>query len=350
MSVFFQVLGIVCFTAVLLVGLLFGALLLFRKKLKNALEGLSDLKYMETPNRLHLRPETELEWKDAAAVAGHVEALTAAGFQSIGLFGTEELDYLRIHALCHEEQRTYAVVYEHDKAGVWVDLVTRYEDGTSLTYATTGEGAGLDQRPGHGITRVAGAEPVALYQRMLNERPQRPMKPVSAADFRPSFEAAFAEEMDWRNSRGGPTEEEVRALAEADGEEITDEVLELTRQRMAAQAAAGLTEAIQERFLATTTLTVSEWERVRDSLVIVHDRLLPEQVVSCYFQELVDDDDEDDDQTESEYERREAEARAGTPREVFARWNEALPESQRYRLLGSVAEPVPGDVYVGARA
>jgi len=342
MALFFQVLGAVCFTAVVLLGLILAGLFIARSRLRSALQGLHDMAPPQ-PARVHLSPASELVWADAEAATTSLDALRAAGFQEIGPFGLDEIPAIKLYALFQPEERVWGVVYEHPEAGVWVDLVSRYEDGTSLTYANTGEGAGLDQRPGHGIIRAPGLEVAALYRRHLAERPARTLKPVSANAFTQSFESAYAEEMDWRNSRGGPTTEELRAVLEARGSQVSDEAIEETRRLLADQAAEGLSEAILERFLATTTLPAAEWEKARDRVVVVHENMSPSLLVEAFMQELEYDDEHDAELPASDDLEREAEG--GEPRQLFARWNDGLPAGFRYRLLGSVQEPVPGDIW-----
>ena len=95
--------------------------------------------------------------------------------------------------------------------------------------------------------------------------------------------------MDWRNGRGGPTEREIRAIAAESGFEDDDALVEATREQMQEQALADLDETLRERFSRETSLSVAEWERVRDRLVIVHDRLTPEMLDETAA-EWVDDD------------------------------------------------------------
>jgi hypothetical protein len=229
------------------------------------------------------------------------------------------------------------VVYEHPQAGVWMDLVSRYQDGTSVTYSNTAQGSGMDQRPGHSITREQGASPEAMFERLLRERPQRPLAPHTAESFQAVFEKAYADEMDWRNSRGGPTEEEVRAVLRQSGEEPTEEQIAQTREVLAAQALAGLQEALEERFREETTMSVSQWEEVEDLLVYIHDRLTPEMVLET-FNEWVDE----------ESEAAMVPPAAASPREAFAILNTSLPEGRRFRKVGELSRPVAADVYAGS--
>jgi hypothetical protein len=336
MNLFLQILGGLCLTVVVLVGLVLAVLLVLRKKLKTAMEGLSDLKYAVVPPRIHLSPEPVPAWKDAPAVEALAQPLRDAGFEDIGAFGTQEMDYLRLRALAHPAHSVYAAVYEHDKAGVFMDLVTRYQDGTSVTYSTNVIGEELRQRPGHLTVRDAASGSGGLLQRMLAERPQAPMEPATADAFTADFEQAYADSMDWRNSQEFDPDEIRRAA----GRELTDEEMEAMREAQEAQAAEALMTALYERFSRQTTTTGAEWDRIKENLVFVHERLSPDQL-----QELVDD--WYNGRLRDEAHEVDPEFKTGiSSRQAFIWFNDSLPEARRFKKIGELAEPVACDVYL----
>jgi hypothetical protein len=332
MQLFLQILGVLFL--VLIVGIV-ALWLLVRYKLRSALESLGKMGAGQPPARIHLEEADDFEWKDPAAVRRMEAALREAGFQPAGAYQAEEVPGLYLCALAHPEQAVYAAVYEHPEAGAWLDLVSYYQDGTSVTYTTTTQGAGLDQRPGHGVTRDPGADPIALLRRLLAERPTRPLAPASPEQFQAVFEKAYADGMDWRNSRGGPTEEEVRAILAESGTEASDEEIEQTREALAQQALYSLDEALLERFKEQTTMSVSRWEEIEDRLVFVHDRLTPEMVLERFNEWLEDE----------EGEAAAVPPEAPTPRAGFALLNESLPADCRFEKIAEMREPLPTDVY-----
>jgi hypothetical protein len=245
-----------------------------------------------------------------------------------------------LHALSKVDDFAYAVVYEHDAAGVWIDIVTRYADGTSITYSTARKGGELDQRPGHSCTRDPEASPSVLYQRFLAERPQRPMAAVTAEDFVQRFEQAYADSMDWRNARGGPTEEEIRAIAEASGEEVSEDLVKAIREQKRLEAMDGLRQAIQERFLKESSLSAAEWEEVRDRLVFVHNQLTQAEVGELFDQWVGDGE---------VVASRPQEAEGTNAREFFAALVELAPAAREFRKLGTVSDPLEADVYAAPK-
>lgn len=196
------------------------------------------------PPRIHLTRVDRPEWRNEPAVMAQVKQLVRLGFEDAGTFLVDEMK-LAIRALARPSESIYAVVYDHhpDTAGSWLDLVTRYQDGGSATYTTSG-GPALDSRPGHDKVRAPGASPEALYRRLVAERPAgRATSPAAPDAFQQVFEQAYAEEMKWRNDRGGATEREIRAVAAASGRKVSDLEVAATRKATESQAAQGRASA-----------------------------------------------------------------------------------------------------------
>jgi hypothetical protein len=335
MGSFLQVLGalvLVFFLLILVLGVV--AWLVIRARIRRALASLADLQSTLLPPRIHLYREHDPFWKEKSRVQSLVEPLVALGFEAAGTYGIEEMEGVRLEALVKPEEGVYGAVYEHERAGTWIDLVSLYQDGTSLTYSTAPHGSTLDQRPGHGKLYMPELDPSALYERMLAERPRHALARVSTSEFPAAFEKAYADEMDWRNSRGGLTEEEIRSIAESSGRETSEELIAATREAMAQNALASLEESLREHFLAETSIPAAEWEAIRERVIVVHDRLTREMVEDLVYERI----DEDTDLPEAPWD-------TSTPREAFAVLNERLPAEERFQKLGEVREPVEADVY-----
>jgi hypothetical protein len=334
MGLLLQILGAIFLVIVLLIVALIVAWRFFRGRLAKAMEELGGAAGTPIPARIHLVRRDHLEWSDPDAVARLADPLSALGFVDAGDFETEEIPNLRLRAFANERDRVHAIVYELVPAGVWMDYVARYADGTSLTFTTATRGGELDQRPGHGKVRAPELGAEALYRRLLAERPAGELLPTIPESFVPAFEKAYADEMDWRNSRGGVSEEEIRAMAEAMGDDVTDEVVAALREQQRQRALEGLEEALRERFMEESGLTVPQWERLRDRLVFIHDRL-PLEDVETYFYEALEEEPEEPEELPRDL----------TPREGFRRLNEGLPPERRFTLQTQLSHPLPADVY-----
>lgn len=164
------------------------------------------------PDQIHLWGTNSNAWKHAAAARNVVDALTSRGFVDAGVYTITEMPGFVVQLLAHSGDGFYAAVYEHPKTGSWFDLVSRFQDGTSVTYSTSPPTA-LNPRPGHPSVNLRGTEPLAALDKALAHRPSRPLKPVSTNAAVTVFEHAYAESIAYRKQVGISTEEVVGTAA-----------------------------------------------------------------------------------------------------------------------------------------
>ena len=317
------------------------------KSLGDSLSGLAELaEKMQgavPPLRIKLEPLEAVDWRDSDEAEALIEPLRVAGFQEIGGFAMEPGE-VTMQAFQLPEENAYAIVYEHPQASVWLDLVTRYRDGSKLTYATLADTL-LDRAENNVIRYFEGMPGDELLKRFLAERPAKPMEPVPAGDFAAFFEQAYAENMDWIIARGGPTEEEIRRHCEKRGQEWTPLLASAIRARWASAIDEFYGEQLQERFLTDSGVNAGRWERIRERVVFIHDHMAPARLEALCEQEY--DEDEDDDGL---YDTRPASSALddgdSSPRRLFARWNRGRGSGERYEKIGEVAAPVAADVYL----
>ncbi len=158
----------------------------------------------DQPDRITLVPSVDGPGAKAFEL---VVKLSAEGFTRAGSFTIPEMGGLPLHFSVKPAEAMCAVVYEHRKAGVWMDLFTRYEDGASFTLATTKTGGALDDRPGHPVLRAAGMEPAAAVALFLSSRTPGQMKQVTADQIAGIFADAYADAIAWRKGRSISAEE-----------------------------------------------------------------------------------------------------------------------------------------------
>lgn len=289
-----------------------------------------------TPPRIHCMRVLDHAWSNGRSVAKLVDPLLALGFEDAGAFKIDELPQVAVQFLVNKNARVYGAIYEHDDAGVWLDLVQRFQEGGGSTYTTSPRAGVLDRREGSVLVKAPEADPRTLHERLVAESPAvegRTPKPIaSPADVVSEFERAWAEEMDWRAARGGPTEREIRAVAAASGEEHSDEAIAATRALLADRARNDLDVGVLEKLAATGGTARVAVDELREHIVVVHDQLTPGEALAR-FNERLDDPVEPGEL-------------APTARAAFAGLNAALQATLQYRKLGDVSEPVGADVYV----
>lgn len=327
----------------------------FRRKMSGLAEKLSTMAAAfptVPPMRIELeRQEHNVdEWIDPEEVEKQVQAFEELGFRRIGVFEIDEIDTTMV-ALHHSAQHAAGIVYEQPALGVWVDFATTYDDGRHFT-ASTSQHDLLEKPPGRSMINAPELDVPELYERFLQERPTDSMTPVPVEGFAEFFEREWVEEMTWRGARGGPGEEEIRAIAARDGTEATPESIETIQECWRSAYADYLSDELREQYLRGGTISAAEWERIRDRLLFVHEwstaRDLAMQILNADedMDDESDDSGDDEEDWEDQLDRLANEFKADSRRESFRHLNAQLPEGRRLEPIGEMREPVPADVYL----
>jgi len=153
------------------------------------------------PGEIRLSSQPGYRWKKPVAISKLIGPLAARGFTDLGPYRIELMPEVTVRLLVNPTVSVYACVYEHAKAGMWLDLTSRYEDGSRTTF-TTLRSNGLDQRPQNMVVCAPSASSEALYGRMLRERPQRTLLRLDPGTVIRLAEAAYAEQAPWRAIEG----------------------------------------------------------------------------------------------------------------------------------------------------
>ena len=161
------------------------------------------------PDTIELQPASPDAWRDAENARRVCDALGALGFEAAGTFQVAELPGVTLSLLAHAGESMYAAVYEHRIAGSWFELFLRCQDGTTATF-TTLKPTGLEDRPGHPVVRLVGADPRSLFEKAQERKPRKPLEPARAATAVAAFEQGYAESMAWRKGHGISRAEVVR--------------------------------------------------------------------------------------------------------------------------------------------
>jgi hypothetical protein len=158
---------------------------------------------------------------------------------------------------------------------------------------------------------------------------------VTAAEFPAYFERTYAEVVDHLNARGGPSEEQVRASIRLPrNKEMPDSLVTIARDVLARKAVLGIDVALRDQFGRVAGLTEEELKRVRDRLVFIHDKMMPDDAVDLFNRWVKPID-----------EASPARPLSAWPRQAFAKLNARLPEAKRYRKIGELDRPLPADIY-----
>ena len=300
------------------------------------------------PFRLRLSPGTDEGWDNDQARPLYAPLLER-GFVDAGSFHIDEDPpyAFGLRALVHEQLGISAAVFHHDQAGYWLELVSRFNDGTSLTYSTVPDP--MVNVPDYKQQKhFPDLEPQALLDQFLAARTKQP-EPVSADRFGQALCDAYAREMDWRIERGGVTEEEIRRQAAKSG--TTDpKQIQLSIDNVREQWRVAINEFFDEQlrtnFVQSAKMEPAKWEQVRDRLLFVHDRLFGNELYSRIENLLYaincDDLCEDESLTDALSEA----CNGSSAKASLAKVTQLLTKHHvQVKKLGTLKKPIEADVY-----
>jgi hypothetical protein len=335
-AIFLLIIAYVAFRVLLLVG---KAILIIRGVKKMVAEvGAS-----ASPATIRLVPVSGASWDDADDGAAALAApLAGLGYEEVGFFDLDIMGGVRLQAWAHPDLGLYSVIYKSPRAGVWCDVVTKYEDGTSLTYSNSAHGGKLKQRPGRENVFFKGLGTELLHQKMLAERPDRPTRRLTPADFAPDFERAYAEEMAWRGSPEGFDPEAVgpgAALAGMIGRKFSPDQMQQVHEAMVRRMYEAVVQDLRRKYRESAALSDDVWARIEPRLVFVWDTMDAESLraVLAEWDGLHELDRLDDFLGDEHQVGDEDDEASGHIRRSFALLNADVPADRRLVKVGEVA-------------
>jgi hypothetical protein len=302
------------------------------------------LKLAYPPSRIELLPCEEIPWTDSAEANARAQRLLALGFQDAGRYQNSEYPNLYGWAFVHPNAGVTMILMTAAGNADYFEMATHYADGSSYCLANGPLGRGPAAQPPHyRVQHVDEADPASVYERMLRERPYKPLDPDHLDNFAARYEHRWARRIDWLNARGGYTEDEIRAACASQGLDATDEMITDCRERIRSSALRGIEEAVLEQFLAREQLNAAEAEALWSWTVLIHDGLEFDMIVPMFERRWKSVFHEDlPDPCPLAEEVRELGKR---PREAFALLNERLP-GPRFSLVAQFTTPIESDLYM----
>jgi hypothetical protein len=178
---------------------------------------------------IHLVPKETPKNKKFEEACG---AFLNAGFKDLGSYIVTELK-VHLRAFTKPMEHFVGVVYLHQIAGVWTNVVVAYEDGSGLTLSNAPAGGNLDHRPGQIVVTHVNSTVEQLIAETGKLRKEGPYKDaLTGKEFVNMFEESWAKDWAWRKSRGGATVEEIKRIAQEKHMKLTDEMLEAAHAEM----------------------------------------------------------------------------------------------------------------------
>lgn len=324
------------------------------------------------PTRLLLAPvdgPTDY-WADDGPVSAVTAALERHGYMLLGDY-VSEASGETVRGFHSAAVGAYGLFAEPPFGDASLTLWLPLADDTELR-VTNAEPSGLATPPFVVTERMTGELDAALAGRLCDRlaslREGRALAPTAPDAFIEHANARHDREMAWHVERGGPGETELRAMAQAAGGDIDDELLARTLTEWQGTI---IEEQLRAAWLATPESAAIPVDQ-RERLVFIADHQPAEYVVDSYgalfippdvraaMNALVDEMAEADDiadldtsasdlhseALDASVERFRAVLRDGAVRAGFRQLLAEAPPENRFAAVGSLSAPHPADVYL----
>lgn len=288
-----------------------------------------------------LRQLDEIPWKNPDAIDYNASQLKNNGFEFLNNYIIPELGGVRMMAFANNENNAQAVIYEHPENMTWVDIYVPYQDESSLSISSVPEQGQLSRPEKHKMIARAGADTSELLSLLNSNIEDKPTLSITSANFGKNFENLYAEEIKWRKSEGNFSEDDLQKIAKNSGVKLSKKDIEITQMMMQGDDddVYELEEKCMSIFSEKTKLNVAQWEKIRDYLFIIHEKMSNDEIIDIALSNI----DDLDEGFEDEFYKHEESSLP--PRELFTLLNEKLPEAKRINKLDEITSPLSADLY-----
>ncbi len=237
MTIFLQILGAVVLVIILLI---LGIYLYFKIKFGKYLS--VDEERNQTPLVLHLNEDLSPGWMDEKKLRQGNDALLQLGFERGKSYSIPEMPDVRLTA--YFKPPLLAVLYKHEIAGSWVDILLQEKEGPDLTVTNVPMGEATEHRPDKTIVYLKEASIPELHEHILSLRQEGDVyQEISQDNFREYFEKTYRKDMAYRARHGGMSFEEFLRHEKEFGKKISD-------------------KHIREAFVMTKRQELYQWEEL----------------------------------------------------------------------------------------
>jgi hypothetical protein len=290
--------------------------------------------------RISLKPLDE-PFHHPERIESFIEEIQALGYREVGSYSVPEMPTIQIWGGVHPEDGSGASVVDHAMIEPFFEFcfVSDNDARHTLTVTTNPTHSPTNIRPGTRVIADAAFTPTSARSELLRSAGDEDYLRFDAENFESVFLDLYARQMDFILAKGGPTEADMRreAARMRDLPPLDDAQMQMALQMSRASHQEALEDAIIDRFLKRWDLPAHEWERLRERVVVIHDKMNSEEVCAHALGHV------DEDIDEIEVER--VLLVSGSRTAAFDALQALLPVSRRHRLIGRTDEPVGAALY-----
>ena len=184
--------------------------LLMRRAGRQALAEVGKRALTKLPEYVSLSRVESPDWTNPELVRQQAEPLLACAFQDAGVFSVDKMPGVLIRMMCQPQSGVAAHIYDHPRSGSWIEMVTRYDDGSTHAVSTLPPNGMKHPEWFRKIQADKSIPTDKIYERFLPRRQQHGIRLVMASDVVREFEEDYHKLALWRQETGISPEEVAR--------------------------------------------------------------------------------------------------------------------------------------------
>ena len=206
------------------------------------------------PNRV------EAEWSDPEKIEADTKYALEQGFQTIGDFQLEGYEVHTERLLLNEEENIWIGLVDDKRSEYSFAIISAYEDGSQFAYAHA-PFEGIREAP-YNTVRNFDLELKELLPKFRNDRPAEGLRTVTAGNLESLVVELYNKDMSYLLNRGGPMEDEFKALAASAGVSLSDAGARRSRRIWREQASAAVHHHVVGRLVENGRIQTVDTDRI----------------------------------------------------------------------------------------
>ena len=321
-----------------------GAVWFYKRRVKRFLGKAQAFSLIWLPPRLHLAVDSDPpEQGGIDRTAKRAEGFASLGFELLGKYFPTNYPSLKMVVFSNPSNGCCAIVYYAQGIGTWSEAVVRTQSGEWISATNVTKRLHFIHLPGDRKFHEPNKSEAELVNIVLKATSREPVVAFSQETFSGEYERVYSRAANQRLLESIEDYELRQLLRESSGTTCGDEPHEMSdsdfkqfKEAFFKVLTMQLSSACVLDFMRQNTVSASEWQRSRERLLVVHDRVELSEVTRAKTCEAY---------VTPKLKPLLKSAKRAAPRETFAKINASLSARDRYVKLGSVSFPVAADIY-----
>jgi len=331
MELFLQILGGIVLSIILLI-----VFFIVFIRLKFGKVSQLDSANQSVPLIIHLNEDPIPDWLENKNARKFEQALHDLGFTDGKAYTVYEMEGYQLKSYFNSPYT--AVVYNHEIAGNWLDIVAETTEGYEYTVSNTPMGEAINCRPETERHVIRNTDVSGLFAKIQERVGSQHCINADAGNFRIYFESIYKKDMSWKHRNGGISFEEFVNTARETNKKYSDKIIKEAFIETKENELNQWHEAALEEYKNQMELSDSDFEDIEYYLFIVPMKTDPSAFIG-YLNEVEFVSYDNREKLLSIYENEE-----NIPA-LFDKINDSLSPELRAKKCGEVDYPIAISIY-----